>query len=104
MRKVYETQNLKKNLKGKTNFYMDRTKGKKPLIPKFRVKNLPNDFPEDPTPNDCFSFFFNDKLWQYIANQTNLFTNQQRRVLNSEEYKNKNSKYTKIHILERYHN
>ena len=78
--KIYETQNCKKDLKGKTKFYMDWTKGKKPEVPKFRVKNLPEDFPKNPTPYDCFSLFFNDKLWQHIANQTNLYAAQQRKL------------------------
>jgi len=81
---LYETQSTKKKLEGHSNFYMDRVGGERPPIKRFRFKNPDNTpFPSDPTPYDCFSLFFTDKLWKYIAIQTNLYAAQQRKILNN---------------------
>ena len=94
--KLYETDSIKKDLKGHTNFYTDWTHGIKPNVPKFRVKNLPKNFPENPKPIDCFSLFFTDDLWEHIANQTNLYVAQRKRDLlieaENEEDPNKKKK------------
>ena len=90
---LYQTQEIYNPIKGHTNFYMDRVEGERPKNKNFRFKNPDNmPFPSDPTPYDCFSLFFTDHLWKYIADQTNLYAAQKRKVLNN----NKNTNNKKI--------
>lgn len=69
---------------------MNRTGGQRPPNNPFRFKNPDNiPFPSDPTPYDCFSLFFTDKLFKYIANQTNLYAAQKRKILDNKNSNNK---------------